>query len=61
MLGKMDPYGNVPVFWTNHYGKGMQYVGCAQSWDEIFVDGSPRDNKFIAYFIKDNKVIAACS
>ena len=23
MLGKMIPYGNIPFFWTNHYGKGM--------------------------------------
>jgi NADPH-dependent 2,4-dienoyl-CoA reductase/sulfur reductase-like enzyme len=23
MLGKMVPYGNIPFFWTNHYGKGM--------------------------------------
>ena len=29
MLGKMVPYGNVPFFWTNHYGKGMAYVGNA--------------------------------
>ena len=61
MLGKMIPYGNVPFFWTNHYGKGMQYVGNAQTWDEIHIDGVPRDNKFIAYYIKDNKVMAACA
>ena len=23
MLGKMVPYGNVPFFWTNQYGKGF--------------------------------------
>jgi NADPH-dependent 2,4-dienoyl-CoA reductase/sulfur reductase-like enzyme len=61
MLGKMSPYGSVPFFWTNHYGKGMQYVGAAYSWDEVYVDGVPRDNKFIAYFIKDNKVLGACA
>jgi len=60
MLGKMTPYGNVPFFWTNHYGKGMSYVGNAMTWDEIHIDGVPRANKFIAYFIKDNKVHAAC-
>ena len=59
MLGKMAPYGNVPFFWTNQYGKGMQYVGYAREWDEIYVDGVPRANKFIAYYIKDNKVLAA--
>lgn len=61
MLGKMVPYGSIPFFWTNHYGKGMQYVGAAMEWDEIHVDGVPRDNKFIAYYIKDNKVLAACA
>jgi len=23
MLGKMTPYGNIPFFWTNQYGKGI--------------------------------------
>jgi len=61
MLGKMQPYGAVPFFWTNNYGKGMQFVGNAPSWDEIHIDGVPRNNKFIAYYIKDNQVIAACA
>ena len=30
MLGKMVPYGNIPFFWTNHYMKGLQYIGKAQ-------------------------------
>lgn len=61
MVGKMVPYGNVPFFWTNHYGKGMQYVGNAMAWDSIHIDGVPRDNKFIAFYIKDNKILAACA
>ena len=60
MLGKMVPYGSIPCFWTNHYGKGMQYVGNATQWDEIHIDGVPQSNKFLAYYIKDNKVMAAC-
>lgn len=61
MLGKMQPYGAVPFYWTNNYGKGMQFVGNAPSWDEIHIDGVPRNNKFIAYYIKENQVIAACA
>ena len=60
MMGKISPYGNVPVFWTNNYGKGLQYVGNAREWDYTHVDGVPRSNKFVAYYIKDNKVLAAC-
>ena len=59
MLGKMEAYGSIPFFWTNHYGKGMQYVGHATKWDEIHIDGVPRSNKFIAYYIHNNKVLAA--
>ena len=60
MLGKMVPYGNVPFFWSNQYGKGFQYVGQATSWDKVHVEGDPRSNKFLALFIKDNRVLAAC-
>lgn len=58
MLGKFAPYGTVPYFWTRHYNKGMSYIGHAREFDEVFVDGVPRDNKFLAYYIKDNKVLA---
>ena len=39
----------------------MSYVGYADTWDDIYVDGNPRQNKFIAYYIKENQVIAACA
>ena len=61
MLGKMIPYGNVP-FWTQKtmaINEGMQFVGHADSWDTIHIDGSINDKKFIAYYIKDNKVLGA--
>ena len=61
MLGKMVPYGNVPFFWTNHYMKGMAYVGYQRQVDEIFIDGEPRDIKFVAYYIKGDKVEAVAS
>lgn len=61
MLGKMLPYGATPFFWTTHYGKGLQYVGNAQTWDEIHVDGDIKDHKFLAYFIKGDKVMAAAA
>lgn len=61
MLGKMTPYGTIPFFWTRHYDKSVQYVGYARSWDSIHIDGDPRANKFLALYIKDNKVVAAAA
>jgi hypothetical protein len=59
MMGKMTPYGTVPFFWTRHYDKAVSYVGTAYSWDTIHIDGEPRTNKFLALYIKDNKILAA--
>lgn len=60
MLGKMLPYGAIPTFSTSHYGKSLLYVGSASGHDQVHVDGVTRDNDFIAYYIKDNKVMAVC-
>jgi hypothetical protein len=59
MLGKHVPYGNIPFFWTRNYNKGMSYVGFAKDYDEVHIIGDVMDNKFLALYIKDNKVLAA--
>ena len=61
MLGKMLPYGAIPTFTSSHYGKGLQFVGNTEGYDQIHIDGVPRNNDFIAYYIKGDKVLAACS
>lgn len=58
MLGKMTPFGNVPFYWTRHYNKAVQYVGYAAEFDEVYVQGDPLANKFIAFYIKNNRVLA---
>lgn len=58
MLGKYLPYGNTPFFWTRHYGKSLQYVGHCTSYDEVIIHGDVGGHKFIAYYVKDNKIQA---
>lgn len=58
MLGKFLPYGNTPFFWTRHYNKSMQYVGHCVGYDDIIVQGDVAAQKFIAYYVKDNKIQA---
>jgi hypothetical protein len=58
MLGKLVPFGNTPFFWTRHYNKSLQFVGHCSSYDEVFVQGNVLENKFLAFYIKDNKVMA---
>lgn len=58
MLGKMIPFGNVPFYWTRNYNKTVQYVGYAAEYDEVFVQGNVMENKFVAFYIKDDKILA---
>ncbi|CDW87365.1 nad-dependent dehydrogenase [Stylonychia lemnae] len=41
MLGQSQVFNRVPFFWTRNYNKSIQYVGYAQSYDEVFIQGDP--------------------
>jgi apoptosis-inducing factor 3 len=59
IMGKNLPYRGIPFFWTRHGDLGLVYVGHARDWDEIIFSSYPGSKEFIAYYIKDNSVIAA--
>ena len=39
MLGGREPFNAVPFFWSQHYDVQINYVGHAQKWDELAIDG----------------------
>ena len=39
MLGQREAFDAVPFFWSQHYDVPINYVGHAEKWDEIAVDG----------------------
>ncbi|HEY8161171.1 MAG TPA: FAD-dependent oxidoreductase [Methylocystis sp.] len=39
MLGAREPFSAVPFFWSQHYDVVINYVGHAEGWDEIQIDG----------------------
>jgi apoptosis-inducing factor 3 len=41
MLGFREAFDSVPFFWSQHYDVAINYVGHAEKWDEISVDGDP--------------------
>jgi NADPH-dependent 2,4-dienoyl-CoA reductase/sulfur reductase-like enzyme/nitrite reductase/ring-hydroxylating ferredoxin subunit len=59
MAGQAVRYEAVPVFWTIQYMKRLDYIGHATDWDEIVMHGDPGKPEFLAYYVKDGRVMAA--
>jgi len=57
MLDQKCAYEYVPYFWTRHWDLSLQFTGYGNKWDEVFVDGNLNELKFVAYYIKDNKIV----
>lgn len=48
----------VPFFWSGQYDLKLRYVGHAEQWDEVYLDGSLEQPEFLAFYIQDNQVMA---
>jgi NADPH-dependent 2,4-dienoyl-CoA reductase/sulfur reductase-like enzyme len=40
MLGQRERFDAVPFFWSQHYDVTINYVGHAERWDAVRIDGS---------------------
>ena len=39
MLGLREKFDAVPFFWSQHYDVPINYVGHAEKWDELAIEG----------------------
>lgn len=58
MLGKGAAYDRLPYFFSDQYDVGMEYSGHASDWDRIVLRGDPASREFIAFWVKDERVVA---
>jgi NADPH-dependent 2,4-dienoyl-CoA reductase/sulfur reductase-like enzyme/nitrite reductase/ring-hydroxylating ferredoxin subunit len=58
MAGKKTAFTEVPFFWTTQFDATLNYVGHAEGWDEIIVDGKIAEKDFLAFYVKDGLVTA---
>jgi 3-phenylpropionate/trans-cinnamate dioxygenase ferredoxin reductase subunit len=58
MLGQDVSYDRIPYFFSDQYEVGMEYSGYATEWDEVIYRGAVADGEFIAFWLKDQQVIA---
>ncbi|MGW6565172.1 NAD(P)/FAD-dependent oxidoreductase [Streptomyces sp. NPDC054975] len=60
MLGRPVSYDRVPYFFSDQYDLGMEYSGWAPpgSYDQVVLRGDAGKREFIAFWLKDGKVLA---
>jgi 3-phenylpropionate/trans-cinnamate dioxygenase ferredoxin reductase component len=58
MLGVPTPYARLPYFYSDQYDLGMEYSGLATDWDQVVVRGNLTTREFIAFWLKDQRVVA---
>jgi NADPH-dependent 2,4-dienoyl-CoA reductase/sulfur reductase-like enzyme len=58
MAGGSAVYDGVPFFWTYHYGKNIEYLGHAEQWDSIVIDGDAGQQDFLAVLCNAGRVAA---
>jgi 3-phenylpropionate/trans-cinnamate dioxygenase ferredoxin reductase component len=58
MLGEPVSYDRIPYFFSDQYDVGMEYSGFAPQWDQVVLRGEPTDGEFVAFWLKDRRVVA---
>jgi 3-phenylpropionate/trans-cinnamate dioxygenase ferredoxin reductase subunit len=58
MLGRDVAYSRLPYFFSDQYEVGMEYSGLATDWDRVVFRGDPASREFIAFWLRDDRVVA---
>ena len=61
MLGYGAPFTAVPFFWSQHHDVPINYVGHAEKWDEIAIDGDIPSKDCLLRFKRNGRVLAVAS
>jgi NADPH-dependent 2,4-dienoyl-CoA reductase/sulfur reductase-like enzyme/nitrite reductase/ring-hydroxylating ferredoxin subunit len=61
ILGGSDRFRAVPFFWSQHYDVPINYVGHAEGWDSIEVDGSITAKDCAVRFVRGGRALAVAT
>ena len=61
MLGYRERFAAVPFFWSQHYDVPINYVGHAEAWDELVVDGDIAARDCMLRYKRNGRVLAVAS
>ena len=61
MLGRHEEFDAVPFFWSQHYDVPINYVGHAESWDELAIEGDIAARDCLLRFRRNGRDLAVAS
>lgn len=61
MMGMRTAFQSAPFFWSQHYDVPINYVGHAESWDSIDVDGDIARRDCVVRYRKGGRIMAVAS
>jgi NADPH-dependent 2,4-dienoyl-CoA reductase/sulfur reductase-like enzyme/nitrite reductase/ring-hydroxylating ferredoxin subunit len=61
ILGERCPFDAVPFFWSQHYDVPINYIGHAEQWDAIEIDGDIKARACLLRYRHKGRVMAVAS
>jgi apoptosis-inducing factor 3 len=61
ILGQGEPFSAVPFFWSQHYDVPINYVGHAESWDSVRIDGNIEGRDCAVRFLRGDRPLAVAT
>jgi apoptosis-inducing factor 3 len=61
ILGHLEKFDAVPFFWSQHYDVTINYVGHAENWEGIEIDGSLDARDCTVLYKKSGRTLATAT
>ncbi len=61
ILGQRQRFSDVPFFWSQHYDVPIGYIGHAEKWDDLDIEGDIPARDCLVRYRRNGKVLAVAS